>query len=303
MNQKQLEYFMAVFDARNIQAAADKLFVSRQGVSKMINQLETELGQRLFQRTSRGVEPTDFAIALRPHAKQILEQYAFISGMDSLAAQSKSVVTIYALDHILAALSPDFLLAFSKAYPDIIPSVVESTDEGALQGLSASRCDLAIVTGPLDFNHYRGTQLFFAPYCVRLPKDHPLAKKQAISAEDIAGETIVGKGRSYSCFRHNFDKYVLHRNISVHILAETSDEALITALVARRQAISIGYLYTARLYPHPDVVERPVARETKGQYVYVVENRDTALSSAATSFRDFLIDWCRTHPVQAEEKV
>ena len=297
MNQKQLEYFVTVYEMRNMQAAADRLYVTRQGVSKMINQMERELGQPLFERTPKGLQPTDYAIALRPHAKQILEEYAYISGMNFLAAQSKSVVTVYALDHILASLSPSFLLAFSKAHPDIIVSVVESTDEGALEGLSSFRCDLAIVTGPLDFSHFQGEKLFFAPYCVRLHKEHPLAQKKEICAEDIAGETVVGKGRSYACFRHNFDKYILNRGIPVRILAETADESLITALVASRQAISIGYRYTASLYPHPDIVERPVAREKKGEYVYVAENRDSTLSSAAGLFKKFLLDWCHSHDI------
>lgn len=54
MNQKQLQYFIEVYHSRNIQAAADKLYVSRQGVSKMIRSIEEELGQPLFSRTSRG---------------------------------------------------------------------------------------------------------------------------------------------------------------------------------------------------------------------------------------------------------
>lgn len=295
MDRKQLEYFITVYDLRSMQAAADRLYVSRQGVSKMINQLEKELGHRLFLRTPKGLEPTDYAIALHPHVKQIMEEYAYISGMNFLAAQSKSVVTVYGLDHVLATLSPDFLAAFSKAHPDIIPSIVESTDEGALEGLSSGRCDLAIVTGPLDFSRFRGKKLFFAPYCVRLPKDHRLAEKGEITSPDLAGETIIGKGRSYACFRHNFDRYLLNPGIPVRILAETSDETVITALVARHLAISIGYSYTACLYPHPDVVERPFHDDKKGEYIYAAAGRDATLSSAAARFLDFLLAWCRSH--------
>ena len=43
MNQKQMEYFLEVYRQGNIQSAADKLYVSRQGVSKMLKSLEEEL--------------------------------------------------------------------------------------------------------------------------------------------------------------------------------------------------------------------------------------------------------------------
>ena len=45
MNQKQMQYFVTVYETQNIQVAADQLFVTRQGVSKVIRLLETELGQ------------------------------------------------------------------------------------------------------------------------------------------------------------------------------------------------------------------------------------------------------------------
>ena len=69
MNQKQLHYFLIAFEAGNMQKAADRLFVSRQGVSKMIRELETELGTPLFYRSAKGLEPTNFAITTGPMAR------------------------------------------------------------------------------------------------------------------------------------------------------------------------------------------------------------------------------------------
>ena len=102
MNQKQLQYFVTVYQTKNIQTAADRLFVSRQGVSKVIRLLEEELGQKLFIRSVRGVIPTDYATILLPHARQLLEEYDAIRGLHTLAAQAKSEVTIYSLDHVPA---------------------------------------------------------------------------------------------------------------------------------------------------------------------------------------------------------
>ena len=61
MNQKQMQYFVTVYQTQNIQAAAEQLFVTRQGVSKVLRLLEEELGQVLFRRSSKGVSPTDYA--------------------------------------------------------------------------------------------------------------------------------------------------------------------------------------------------------------------------------------------------
>ena len=48
MNQKQLSYFLEVYRCRNIQAAADKLYLTHQGLSRVIRSLEEELGLSLI---------------------------------------------------------------------------------------------------------------------------------------------------------------------------------------------------------------------------------------------------------------
>ena len=75
LNQKQLSYFIEVYQTCNIQTAADKLYVTRQGVSKVIRALENELRQTLFERSTHGLKPTDFAKAMFPHAKSLLDEW------------------------------------------------------------------------------------------------------------------------------------------------------------------------------------------------------------------------------------
>ncbi|WP_337938279.1 LysR family transcriptional regulator, partial [Acidaminococcus timonensis] len=74
MNQKQLQYFLDCCETKNMQKTADRLFVSRQGVSKMIRDLETELGTPLFHRSQKGLEPKKFAFSLIPHARNLLDE-------------------------------------------------------------------------------------------------------------------------------------------------------------------------------------------------------------------------------------
>lgn len=187
MNQKQLQYFVTVYQTKNIQTAADRLFVSRQGVSKVIRLLEEELGQKLFIRSVRGVIPTDYATILLPHARQLLEEYDAIRGLHTLAAQAKSVVTIYSLDHVLAYLGASLIEDFHKAHPSIILSVVDTTDAMALTALTAQQCSFAMVTGPLDETRFEGTPLFFSSYSVRMNRAHPLAKKSFLTYDDLDG--------------------------------------------------------------------------------------------------------------------
>lgn len=188
MNRKQMEYFIEVYRCGNIQTAADHLYVARQGLSRAMRSLEEELGQPLFIRTPRGIIPTDYAAALLPHVQRLLDEYQSIESMTSLATHSKSVVTIFALDHVFSYLGAQFLQDFHAAHPSIILSIVDTTDDDAMEGLLTKRCHFAIVTAPFDQTRFQGDALFFSRYCARLSAHHPLAEKSRITYTDLDGQ-------------------------------------------------------------------------------------------------------------------
>ena len=292
MNQKQMQYFVTVYETQNIQVAADQLFVTRQGVSKVIRLLETELGQALFTRSSKGVTPTDYAVALLPHARQFLEACTAISGLHTLAAQSHSVVTVYAIDHILAFLGADFVIQFHQKYPQIILNVVDTTDDAALSALSAQQCNFAIVTGPFEQTQFQADPLFYSRYSVIMNQQHPLANKRHITFTDLDGQTIVSKGRAYSCFRNMIDKYVLGLNRKIHILVETTDESVIRDLLIKNKAIYLGYDYMNTLWSHPEVISRPLVDSGhEGNTIYLLSNSQLRMTKVNRYFREFLLAW------------
>lgn len=296
-----MEYFLEVYRQGNIQSAAENLYVSRQGISKMIKTLEDELGHLLFIRNPHGLVPTDYATALLPHVQRLLEEYRNIESMSTLASQSKNVVMVYALDHIFSYLGVKFLWDFHKAFPDIILSTVDTTDDAAMEGVLEKRCNFAIITGEPDKTRFYGEPLFFSHYCARLHRMHPLAYKDRIIYKDLEGTKIVSKGRAYQCFRHNIDKYILLPGLKVDLVAETADEMLITELIIHHHAVNLGYDYAAVLNPHPYIVAKPLGGEDDcGQTIYLAWDKTAILTKASQKFRDFLMDWL---PKNGKDKV
>src|SRR5690348_1006536 len=68
MQLRQLEHFESVYRLRSFTRAAQEQYLSQSALSRSIQALEDELGQRLFDRTTHEVEPTDAAEALIGHA-------------------------------------------------------------------------------------------------------------------------------------------------------------------------------------------------------------------------------------------
>src|SRR6187551_2011359 len=77
---RQLRAFVEVHRLRKLSAAAEKLFVTQSAVSMLIRQLEDGLGARLFDRTTRSLQPTAAATDMLPTAERILRDVDALSG-------------------------------------------------------------------------------------------------------------------------------------------------------------------------------------------------------------------------------
>ena len=72
---EQLEYVCMVSKTNSITAAAKKLFVSQQAVSKAINRLEAEFNKKLLNRSYHGMTLTDEGKVFVQHASKIIADY------------------------------------------------------------------------------------------------------------------------------------------------------------------------------------------------------------------------------------
>lgn len=83
MDYRQLHAFIAVFEERNITTAARRLFLTQPALSATIKTLEDNLGTQLFKRLPRGVDVTEDARILYPHAQRMVAE------LDTLASSFK----------------------------------------------------------------------------------------------------------------------------------------------------------------------------------------------------------------------
>lgn len=295
MQPKQLQYFITAYATKNIQRAAEKLFVSRQGISKTIRELEQELGADLFLRSSKGLEPTDFAEALFPHAQKLLDEYNYITGLNTLAKQKENVITIYVLDNIVKYLTADFFRDFRTLHPNTILSIIESPDEAALNALLAQNADFAITTGPLDNTVFTLNPIFYTHYCMALSANHPLATKERLSYQDLHNQKIISKGRAFRCFRDNMEKYILGNGLNVDIFAEITDSDVALKLVKESNVIYISYDYIAAMHKQPDIIWKMLDAEITGQNMYIVSLKNTLPRKICRDLQIFLLTWLAAH--------
>lgn len=120
VNIQKYKAFMKVAELESFTRAAEKLFYSQSGVSRMINDLEKEWGVTLFERGRTGVRLTSDGIQLLPFAQKVYAQYQQLqTEVDALNGLQSGVIRIGTFSSVATHWLPGMLKSFQEDYPNI----------------------------------------------------------------------------------------------------------------------------------------------------------------------------------------
>jgi len=149
MDSRQLRYFIAVYEQRNLSRAADQVNVAQSALSHHISNLEAEFATPLFERKSRGMEPTAAGERLYEHARIILRAMAEAEtevreGARVIAGE----ISIGMANSGVKAIGVALMRTVLTKYPKLKLSLTESLSGATLMHLMVSNVDLALVYNP-----------------------------------------------------------------------------------------------------------------------------------------------------------
>jgi DNA-binding transcriptional LysR family regulator len=189
---RHVELIAELYDCRSILKASRRLSLTQPTVTKSLQDVESTLGVRLFERSNRGLEPTAYGEIFARHAKIVLAQLRHAAEeLESLRAGYSGRVTVGTLLAASASILPDAIALLKKQRPGVAISVVVGTYDILMPSLLVG--DLDMVLGRLP-EEGRSRALvyeeFYAePICVVTRRGHPLSRKRRrLSLRDLANE-------------------------------------------------------------------------------------------------------------------
>jgi LysR family nitrogen assimilation transcriptional regulator len=226
MDLKQLEYFITVVEKGSFSKAAIYLNLAQPSISRKVALLEDELGQRLLERTGRGVRPTEAGQTLLVHAKLMIDTAAAATFQIKEMSTAVSGKVIVGLPHRVAeGLCVPLVHEFRKRMPHAMISVVEGLSVSLRDGLINGRIDLAVLFDPPPTPLLSYEKLMREKLILIAPDHYPL--KSQISMAELANFPMILPGQS-NPIRNLVEAVLLPLNISLNIIAEVG--AVYTAL-------------------------------------------------------------------------
>lgn len=257
-----LRNFLAVAREGNITNAANHIHIAQPSLSRQIKNLEDELGQKLFIRGSHSVSLTPEGMILRKRAEDVIAMVdkiedEFYTMGDSISGDihiggGETYVFRYIVD-ILKNLQKDYPNIHYHLYSGNAAEVTERLDKGLL--------DFGLLMQPADLTKYN---------CINLPEkdiwgvvmrtDSPLAEKDVITFEDLAGLPLICSRQSIQKIEGNtFVEWFAGKLEQMNIIATFSLVYNAVFMVQQGMGYMITVDHLANTSVNPNLCFRPLS--------------------------------------------
>jgi DNA-binding transcriptional LysR family regulator len=193
MELRHLRYFVAIAEERGFTRAAERLWVTQSGLSQQILALERELGVKLFERLSRGVELTDAGTIFLERARVALlaAEAANAVGRD-IGAGVVGSIKLGVASGPRWRWTPAVMQQLATECDGLELSVLEGYGGALWNELRAGRLDAVIAPAGYASADLQRLSLGVEAWMVVMSRSHDLAAKSApLSAADLEGQLIA----------------------------------------------------------------------------------------------------------------
>lgn len=193
MELRHLRYFIAVAEELHFTKAAEKLHIAQPPLSQQIQQLETELGVKLFHRkTKRQVQLTEAGKVFFKEAHQLLMQLETAVELTKRTGRGETgKLQIGFTSLVIYDLLPLILRKFREQFPEVETVLVELTTSQQEQALRDSLINVGFAHPPLEDHTISYECIHRETLVVAVSANHSLAQREYISVRSLLNEPLI----------------------------------------------------------------------------------------------------------------
>lgn len=289
---KQLRCFQQIYRDGSIQKAAANLFVSQQALSKALSNLESEMGVRLFERSSQGVRPTAAGTMLFEETADLVARFdALFCRVRNNAETTAGRVSFGTLVGHMNAFSRMNISALEQcrlAFPNIILTHTNEIPTDIENAIDEGRMDFGFSAFPSDPSRFECHKLYEFSWFIVMGYDHPLANRSSLEIEDLKKQRLIfPKGEKY-------DRQQIMRALGHEDQPEFIDASKMLYDVILQQLLPLKAL-TLCAEPHAPLLNPRIVRlvpfhtDLLRSQIYLIFKKGAMLSPAARQVLTYLL--------------
>ena len=288
MNLRQLYYFRTIAELEHYTRAAEKLFVSQSSLSHAIQEMESELNVKFFEKKGRNVELTKYGQLFLPYVQKSLDTLE--AGMDKLAdyINPNTGTVVMAGFPSLAQFAPEIIVRYVSETNRVdvrLQFNQENTYYQLKEQLLGGDVDLIFATG-IDDPRIGCSYVGDHPVVLLVPLEHRLARYDHVDLRELDGEDFIAFDQNCQ-LREETDRIFGELNIHVNITTETVQDLIMSGLVASNHGVTILPYPLGGAPYHTKIVS--ISNNMPPRKLFLMWNKEQYLPPAAEYFRDFVV--------------
>lgn len=281
---RQLRAFVSIYRARSITRAAIELGITQSATSLLIQQLEAQLGVKLFDRTTRAVQPTAAADeALEVAERMLNDAHGLSRRMRDLSEARAGRVALLASAGTASALMPRVLAKFRAVHPDIEIDMRDVAADDLVPRMTLGDAEFAIGSVEGEIADMTIEALTSGRLSAIGPRTAEFEARRSLTWDELAQRPTIAMRRD-TRIRMQIDQALDREGKRFVPAYEVS--LINTALAMTAQGLGLAIL-PATMLPSdqfPTLIARPLTRPAITRHVSLLRRKGRTLSPAAEAF-------------------
>ncbi|VVD28140.1 LysR family transcriptional regulator [Paraburkholderia dioscoreae] len=277
---RQLRVFIEVARLQSFSRAGDEIGLTQSAVSRCVRELESEIGLKLIDRTTREVRLTDVGGNLVSSVSRLLTDLDdALREIREIGEQRRGRVVVAASPTVACRLMPRVVAACGQQFPYVALGLRDDVQSDVVRKVKSGEVDFGVIIGPFAADDLLSESLMTDSFCVVCRDDHPLAAQERIAWTDLEGQQLVMLDYA-SGSRPIIDAVMQEYGVSATVVQELGHSATVFGLVEAGVGVSVLPWLALPLPAGASLVARPLVPRAE-RTVELVRRRDRSLSPAA----------------------
>ncbi len=237
MDIKDIRSFMECYETRSINKAAKALYITPQGLGKILDRLEHELQIQLFERTKQGLEPTEAGVFLYEKSQKLVADAQELEvGIEALKKKNKVFHVGYSCG-LIRLLPMGKIEKFQQKIGAEELILEEGSNQDIKEKLVRGQLDAALVIGRIAAGDVHEQLVASKTTCAVVSKSHKFYERESLKISDLKDEQLISlneKYQSYSNLLNSCEREGFIPNIRI----KTMEASMIYEFV--KQGLGIG---------------------------------------------------------------
>jgi Transcriptional regulator len=235
----QMRYFIQIYNDRSLTKAAKHLFISQQGLSKTIKNIEDEFQIPLFERSVGGIKPTKYGEILVEKSQKIINEYdELVAALHNQAYIKNKTISIGITNILYTDYLKTIINSFQEKYPDITLEFYELGYYGCEKHLDNNMVDICFSTKPDSEIKYEYIPVSRYRLLMLANKRNLLSRYSNVNISNLKNERFITLPADSKIRKLTID-HCLHAGFRPNIIITTTQLDYIIELIDTNKGITI----------------------------------------------------------------